>query len=162
MRADGTFRLTYAFAAGGDYHLFAEAAPRGAGSQLMMARLRVGGSKAGTATSTPGDHGIEITPPSTPVPARRMVTLGFALRESSTHAPVGDLEPYLGAQGHLILIHQDGVTFVHSHPGEISQPGHIPFLARLPKPGRYRGWLQVKRKGVVLTNEFELQAGAGD
>jgi len=163
MGTDGTFRLKYAFPSGGEYHLFAEAAPRGAGSQLMMAKLKVSGSK-GSAADAPatGNLGIEMIPPSTPVPSRRMVTLGFALREPATRAPVGDLEPYLGAQGHLILIHQDGVTFVHSHPDEISQAGTIPFLARLPKPGRYRGWLQVKRKGVVVTNQFQLEAGASE
>jgi YtkA-like protein len=159
--ADGTFRLQYTFLAGGEYHLFAEAAPRGAGSQLMMAKLRVSGGKAASVPS-PSGAAIEVRLPDTAVPARRMVTLCFELREPSTHAPIADLEPYLGAQGHLILIHQDATTFVHSHPDEIGQPGNIPFLARLPKPGRYRGWLQVKRKGVVVTNEFQLEAGAGE
>src|SRR5262249_32639136 len=75
---DGIFRLDYAFRSGGEYHLFAEVAPRGAGAQVMMAKLRVSGK------STPAN--VAAAADFAPVPAGRMVTLRFP-------APVAELEP---------------------------------------------------------------------
>jgi hypothetical protein len=54
-----------------------------------------------------------------------------------------------------MLVHEDGVTFVHSHPDE---NGGLNFLSRFPKPGLYRGWLQFKRNGRVCTADFLFRA----
>jgi hypothetical protein len=35
----------------------------------------------------------------------------------------------------------------------------VPFLARFPKPGLYRGWGQFQRAGRVLTVDFVVRAG---
>src|SRR4029453_11957441 len=43
MGADGVFRLRYQFPSGGEYHLFAEVAPKGAGAQVLMGKLKVSG-----------------------------------------------------------------------------------------------------------------------
>ena len=73
------------------------------------------------------------------LPVGRSLTVTFAIKDAATGAPITDLEPYLGAMGHLMLIHEDGVTFVHSHPDETDPAnghnGSIDFLARFPKPG---------------------------
>jgi hypothetical protein len=145
---DGIFRLNYAFASGGEYHLFAQVAPKGAGAQVLMAKLRV----SGKVTPATAPAAAEFAP----VATGRMVTLRFPL-------PVADLELYLGAKGHLILIHKDALTFVHSHPDEnITGGTELPFLARLPKPGIYHGWLQFQQQGKIMTRAFQMQAGAGE
>jgi hypothetical protein len=58
-----------------------------------------------------------------------------------------------------MLVHQDAVTFVHSHPSEKSVDPNIAlsFLVRPPKPGLYRGWLQFQRDGTVVTADFILE-----
>ena len=63
-------------------------------------------------------------------------------------------------------MHEDASTFVHSHPDENAlanapdlPAGSLRFLARFPKPGLYRGWLQIRRAGQVLTADILLQAG---
>ena len=75
-----------------------------------------------------------------------------------------DLQPYLGAMAHLMLLHQDGITFVHSHPDESDpangQRGTLTFLARFPKPGIYRGWLQFQRADQVQTAAFTWEVKA--
>src|SRR5207244_7275861 len=112
---DGTFRMNYVFGAGGEYHLFAERAPRNAGAQVIMAKLRVSGKTPerfdiAKLTRAPvwraGDVRISLQTGGVPIPPRKMVALGFSLTDASTGAPIRDLEPYLGAQAHLILIHQ--------------------------------------------------------
>jgi len=68
------------------------------------------------------------------------------------------MEPYLGAKGHLLMVSQDGLTFVHAHPDEDLSPGSVTFLARVPKPGLYRAWAQFQRNGIVRTASFVIKA----
>jgi hypothetical protein len=90
------------------------------------------------------------------------------------------LEPYLGMPGHAAVVRDDGRVFIHLHPmGTISpaaqqrlsgttlhnaahgapSDGRFPqdtlrFPYAFPEPGRYRVWIQVKRKGRILTGVF--------
>lgn len=66
----------------------------------------------------------------------------------------------LGAAGHLIIIHQDGQTIVHSHPKEdaesnaLVKKGVVSFSARFPKPGIYKAYAQFNWHGAVRTLGF--------
>ena len=171
--SEGKFTLNYTFPTGGEYHLFADVAPKGAGSQILMQPIRIDGpsqaipaearfvpSLADTVT------GMEITLATDPTkfPVGRSLNVTFTVKDAATGAAITDLEPYLGAMAHLLLIHEDGTTFVHSHPDE-SDPtnghqGSLTFLARFPKPGFYRGWLQFQHGGVVQTATFTWEVRA--
>jgi hypothetical protein len=156
LEADGSFHLAYTFAAAGEYRLFADLAPKGAGGQILSAHLNVagGGSEAPDA-SEPADTKAEIVAPTGPLPVRKTVPLEFLLRDARSGEPPSDLEPYLGVAGHLMLLEEDAATFVHVHPDD---SGSLRFLARFPKPGVYRGWLQVQRAGAIRTFEFVFHA----
>ena len=216
---DGSFRLACTFAAGGDYRLFADVAPKGAGGQILAAKLSVSGSESGgfdihkawseeprhsapqpsvsqPSVSQPsatqpsgaqpsgaqpsgaqssaaqpsgaqpsgaaGDCRIALASPRDGFPARKTVPVDFDVRDARTGEAVTDLQPYLGAAGHLMLVHEDASTFVHAHPdenGRDAPAGRLRFLARFPKPGLYRGWVQIQRGGQVLTADVLLQAG---
>ena len=165
---------TQSFPAGGDYRLFADVAPKGAGSQVLSVPLKVTGAKPAWNTA------LTPTPLTTTVdgitatldiankilPIGRTIPVGFKLTDSASK-PITDLEPYLGAFGHLILIHQDGQTFVHSHPMEddaglaLSKAGTVVFNARFPKPGRYKAWGQFQRAGKVITVPFVFDVKGG-
>lgn len=164
---NGKFTLPYTFPTGGEYHLFADVAPKNAGSLILMQPIRVSGptaTSAGNAKFTPSlvdtAGGVNLALASDPasLPVGRSLNITFTLKNSATNAPVTDLEPYLGAAAHLMLLHEDGTTFVHSHPDETDpQNGHngsLAFLARFPNPGFYRAWLQFQRNGKVETATF--------
>ena len=165
--ANGKFTLAYTFPTGGEYHLFADVAPKGAGSQILMQPIRVGGTatagtaplqfKSSLADTVDGVNVAFLTDPAK-LPVGRSFNITFALKNAGVGTPVTDLEPYLGAMAHLMLIHQDGTTFVHSHPDESDvnngHKGTLSFLARFPKPGFYRVWLQFQRGGKVETTSF--------
>lgn len=167
QQADGTFTYTQTFPAGGDYKLFADVAPKGAGSQVLATPLKVAGAKPtwNTAlTPTPMTATVDgitanLDAKNKILPIGRTTPLGFRLTDVS-NKPITDLEPYLGAFGHLMIIHQDGQTFVHSHPQEdaagiaLSKSGTVVFDARFPKAGRYKAWAQFQRAGKVITIPF--------
>jgi hypothetical protein len=171
ITAGGAFVLSHTFPHGGDYHLFADVAPRGAGSQVMFVKLKVGG-RAGRDERTSEDLSlkasaggavVEIAPDQHPIVHGKTKVVPVVFRNPADATPVVDLENYLGAKAHLILIHEDALTFVHSHPDEreaSAVKGIVPFLVRLPKPGVYRAWLQFMRAGSLETARFEVSAGS--
>ena len=61
------------------------------------------------------------------------------------------VEPYLGADGHLVALREGDMAFLHVHPEASDEPGTIRFGATLPSAGRYRLFLQFKHDGVVRT-----------
>lgn len=61
------------------------------------------------------------------------------------------VEPYLGADGHLVALREGDLAFLHVHPEESDEPGVIRFAASLPTAGRYRLFLQFQHDGTVRT-----------
>jgi hypothetical protein len=166
----GEFVLTHTFPRAGVYHLFADIAPEGTGTQVLFTTMTIAGKKQSEVSPPSGDFGLEarvgetsvaIRPTERPMPARKTLQVPVVFQSVTDGRPVTDLEPYLGAKAHLILIHDDAVTFVHSHPDERNAgeatPGTVPFLIRLPKPGVYRAWLQFIRGGVLQTATLRVE-----
>lgn len=118
---------------------------------------------------------------SSPVVASAEANLRFAVAQ-----PVGEsagLEPYLGMPGHAVVVRNDGQVFIHLHPlGTISVaaqtrlsaptggagmshamsapdvPGDtLYFPYAFPQPGSYTVWVQIKRRGRVLTGSFPVE-----
>jgi hypothetical protein len=68
--------------------------------------------------------------------------------------PVG-VEPYLGADGHLVVLRQGDLAYLHAHPiEEEGGGGPIRFMVEYPSAGRYRLFLQFQHEGRVHTAEF--------
>lgn len=165
----GEFKLRYTFPSAGEYTLFVDAAPRGAGGQVMPVQLKVSGPK--TAKFQLGSMPLDGDARAGPIHVKfataqysvgRTLRLESVVRDAKSNAAVNDIQPYLGALGHMILVHEDGLSFVHSHPDELDEKqgrdGRLAFLARFPKPGRYRAWVQVQREGTVHTAPFVVEA----
>ena len=92
--------------------------------------------------------------------------------------PVDDLQPYLGAAGHIVVISSDGSSFGHRHAETeddkgrpvLAMPGtefgpELEMHARFEDPGSYRLFAQFRLgDGTVVTAPFTLHteaAGAG-
>jgi len=77
--------------------------------------------------------------------------------------PVDDVEPYLGARGHLVALREGDLAFQHVHPKDRATEGReISFDVALPGTARHRLFLQFKHDGKVHTAAFTEQAGAAD
>jgi len=82
---------------------------------------------------------------------------------------VTDLEPYLGAYGHLVALRSGDLAYLHVHPegtpaDGVTEPGpDVVFFAEVPSPGRYHLYLDFKHEGVVRTAAFTVTAsGSAD
>ncbi len=82
--------------------------------------------------------------------------------------PVTELEPYLGAFGHLVALREGDLAFLHVHAegdepaaGDTAGP-EIVFFAEAPTAGRYLLYLDFQVDGVVRTAEFVVDAAHGD
>jgi hypothetical protein len=90
------------------------------------------------------------------------------LSVSRNGKPVTDLQPYLGAYGHLVALRAGDLAYLHVHPdGQPSdgktKPGpEVVFYAAVPSAGTYHLYLDFKHEGKVRTAEFTLSAGAKD
>ncbi|MDO9456427.1 hypothetical protein [Nocardioides sp.] len=72
--------------------------------------------------------------------------------------PVTDLEPYLGAYGHLVALREGDLAYLHVHP-EDGEPGpSVAFDAEVPSAGRYHLYLDFRHDGVVRTAGFTVEA----
>ncbi|MGH3496005.1 MAG: hypothetical protein ACRDP1_00875, partial [Nocardioidaceae bacterium] len=87
---------------------------------------------------------------------------------------VDDLQPYLGAAGHVVVMRADGSTFAHRHAETFDSRGR-PVLAlpgtkfgpdldlhvRFDRPGAYRLWAQFElADGSVVTAPLVVRAAA--
>jgi hypothetical protein len=170
VQPDGSYAVTETFPAGGEYLLLSDVSPLGFGQQFLPLPLTVSGAPfAGAYTLAPSPSatrvgGLEIGMEAPAIlRAHEDITLVFALKTPDGR-PVTDLEPYLGAMGHLIMVNGDADRFVHSHPllTDAAQDGKVRFLARFPRPGLYKAWAQFQRGGKVLTADFVVRVVAGN
>jgi len=80
--------------------------------------------------------------------------------------PVTDLQPYLGAYGHLVALRAGDLAYLHVHPDGApndgkTEPGpDVVFYAEVPSPDRYHLYLDFKHEGVVRTASFTV-TGSG-
>ncbi|MFD9504269.1 hypothetical protein [Streptomyces sp. NPDC060035] len=166
--ADGTWSTPVALPAAGDYRVFADFVPgaKNAPDVTLGADLAVAG------TYKPA----ELAKPSrTATVDGYTVTLNGELRPGAAEAltfdvsragrPVTDLQPYLGAYGHLVALRAGDLAYLHVHPdGEPgddsteSGPG-VSFTSTAPSSGTYRLFLDFKHNDTVRTAAFTVRAG---
>jgi len=144
--------------------------------------IYVGGGKSEIDTLADGAT-IRWTRGTTPLIEGRPAPLSFDVREAD--GSPGKLEPYLGMPAHAVVSRDDGSVFIHLHTmgtvstasqqmfvqqqGTMAPPampamsmpvdGRLTFPYAFPKPGRYRIWVQVKRKERIETAAFDADVG---
>ena len=168
-RQDGVFELRHDLAAG-EYVLIADFLPAGGTPQLVQRAVVTPGYTGplfgpfpelasslspGASEQVSGGLRIRMEAPS-PVP-RRETGVRFHVSDAATNLPITDLEPYLGASGHLLIVNQDVTAAIHAHPeGATSSGPVVTFAPVFPAPGRYKVWAQFQRKGAVVTAAFVI------
>lgn len=145
----------------GPWRLFADFKPADADDLTLGADVSVTGDyhrqrlPAPSKTTTVDDYTVTLTGGLSAASSSKLT-----LSVSRGGAPVTDLQPYLGAYGHLVVLRSDDLGYLHVHPegapGDgVTKPGpDITFYATTPSTGTYRMFLDFQHNGVVRTAEF--------
>jgi heavy metal-binding protein len=163
---DGRFRLTCRFPVGGRYTLFHDFTPATVGMQVVPVELTVQGRSRAPVPLEVDDrapkrvHGYQVK--LTHSALAPDLGCGFAFWLSRGGRPVTDLEPFLGAMGHLVIVSQDRQAYIHSHPLDpnATRGPVVEFGMGFPKTGRYKAWGQFGHRGRVLTVPFVVEVTA--
>jgi len=156
---DGKMTVTHAFATGGDFYVYADVKPRGKETETVRSTLMVKGespspaSLASTVPDTVKGDGWSANVSVTPVRVGES-TVMFEFKDGEAK-PLSDLQPYLGAMGHLVVVNVKDGDYAHAHPdAKSSAPGEVRFMVHFAKPGIYKGWGQFKRGEKVFDVPF--------
>lgn len=161
--ADGTWAIRLDLPEAGAYRVFTDIAPRALGRTITLgADLAIAGHYApqpvpSVARATEVD-GYEVTVDGELRAEGDLLTL--TVRKNGE--PVTDLQPYLAAFGHLVILRAGDLAYVHVHPN--GEPGdgitpsgpEITFHTAVPGPGTYRLFLDFKHNDIVRTSAFTL------
>ncbi|WBQ04524.1 hypothetical protein [Kribbella sp. CA-293567] len=154
--ADGTWSIPFTFTAGGQWRMFTDFQPAALGKTLTLgADLNVSGLYIPVPLNEPASvysvDGYDVTLAGTPV-AGQESELTFSV--SKAGKPVTDLQPYLGASGHLVSLRGGDLAYLHTHPLK-----GITFGTTFPTAGTYSLFLDFKHADKVRTAEFTVNVG---
>lgn len=158
---NGNFSIDTSFPGGGDYKLFVDFVPKGGSSTTLSEWVKVEGEeKAHEAINADeklvkvvDGKEVELTLSSTK--AQDEVTLTFNIADVQTNKGISNLEQYLGAVGHVVVLSDDAEKYLHVHPLDEKATGpKAEFMTSFPKSGTYKIWGQFQHQGKVFTVPF--------
>lgn len=164
FQADGTYTLDEVFPTGGEFVVFADYQPTGAGNQVERHTIAVTGivsnnepfTKESLRTETNG-YKVSLIPSEGKLVTNNMIHLGVEVMEGKN--PVTDFENIMGTKGHLVIISGDGQKYLHVHPDEVD--GKMDLHTQFDQPGIYRAYFQFQTNGKLHTSYFTLNVKEG-
>lgn len=100
-------------------------------------------------------YDVQLTATPASVTAQVPTTLSFTLNRGGTL--VKNLEPYLGALGHTVVLREGDLEFLHAHALDenvAGQTGTVDFAVTFPSEGTYKVFSQFQHEGKILTTDF--------
>lgn len=209
LKGNGTFTVTTTLPSAGTYKLYADYTPKGRAQEVPQHDFAAGSSTAAVAPQLVPDkmqgawmtkkviahpegepnasggatYEIALMPMPMPIIAGQDTMLHFQIRDAKGK-PVKDLQPYLGAMGHAVILSRDTQSYLHSHPmapgaeHDMSKMGDmdmskmndapapksggpdVMFHTNFPTAGLYKAWGQFMHKGKIITAPFVVNVGA--
>jgi hypothetical protein len=171
---DGTWSIDVTLPKPGYYQVLSDFMPSGGSSQFLARPLITAGYTGSdlvaesahlkpdtSPTQTVDDLTATVDFSPSPFVAGSYGHITYKLTNAKTGEPVRDLQTYLGAFGHMLIMSEDMVDYVHSHPVDSPSPDmnleelrggpDVMFEGLMPKPGRYRAWTQFRYHDRILT-----------
>jgi hypothetical protein len=154
--------------AAGTYRFFADFAPADHDDALTLGiDIAVAGDYQPALLPAPAVHaavdGYDVALAGTPA-AGREAELTFTVTRNGEN--VTDLQPYLGAFGHLVSLRGGDLAYLHTHPADEATAGEhggpsVRFVAEFPSAGTYRLFLDFQAGGNVHAAAFTVNVPTG-
>ena len=163
----GDYRIKTTVSQGGKYHIYADYKPSGSGAQLDHQTIEVKGD-IGVAknyttpqlTATDSDITLELIGNGSNFKTNEMLHIDGRISMNGKSISANELDNFLGAKAHVVLIGVDNKSFIHVHP-EISG-NNLHMHATIQDPGTYRAWIQFMYRGKLYTTDYVLIVNAGN
>jgi hypothetical protein len=212
-KGNGEFVVTTTLPREGSYKLYADYTPEGKSQEVPQQEIATSGAQPTPTMVLPvvdtlGDDGwmvkhvtsapeglpnqrggaeyeVALMPMPGKIVAGKDVMLHFQVRDRSGK-PINNLEPYLGALGHAVILSSDTKIYLHTHPmeGEMEGMDHgamnhkpaggdtakgekhaapksggpdVMFHTNFPEAGLYKAWGQFQHKGKIVAASFVLK-----
>lgn len=169
MDEHGTWSTPWEWAEGGSYRVFTDFTPHGAEGGITLGRTVLVDGEFEAVHATPEERTSEID--------GYIATLvgdlsaggesTLTVEISKDGKPVTNIEPYLGAFGHLVALRDGDLAYLHVHPtgtepeaGELSGP-EVSFATEAPTSGRYLLYFDFQVEGKTHSAAFVLTTGEG-
>jgi len=163
MAPDGTWGIDLTLAAPGSYRAIADFT------------AVVGGQQIATTLGTDLTVAGRYAPVALPAPTQQVKTTNFTVSYEGTprtgsirpilvtvtgpDAKPAVLQPYLGAFGHLVMLRQGDLGYVHVHPEPRLVDGKVKLWLAAPSPGAYRMFFDFQVAGRVYTAAWSVTTG---
>lgn len=161
---NGLFTITTKFPNGGTYNLIADFVPKGSVKTTQKHSLQVAGDVPpqqpiqpdANLTKTVAGKEVTLTFDNKPQ-AGTEVTLTFNIKDAQSKNPITNLQPYLGAIGHVVILSADSEQYLHVHPMDSGSGPNAVFQTTFPNNGVYKIWGQFQHENNVFVVPFVVQ-----
>ncbi len=158
LAPDGTWTTTVALTPG-SWRVVADSTPTAHGEGLVLgADLAVGGASEPVPLPAPSPtaevDGYTVTVDGDLVAGRESEVVVTVARDG---APVTDLQPYLGARGHLVALRAGDLGYLHVHP-TAATGAEVRFAVEVPAAGDHRLFFDFRHGDVVRTAAVTVTA----
>jgi len=162
LGADGVWTTALMLPAPGIWRAYADFAAFGANGGQTAYTLGVDLTVAGGYSPVPLPaparestvDGLVVTFEGTP---RTGGTTPLTFRVWRDGAPISALEPYLGSYGHLVVLREGDLGYLHIHADPPTSANQARFWLTAPSVGRYRMFFDFKVGEALHTAAFTLQ-----
>jgi hypothetical protein len=151
--ADGTWTVDLPALSPGGYRVIADTVPSDGPDLALTVDLVVPGVAIGRPLPDPTDTVVvdDLTVELDLRSAADSITAELTVRRDGAAV---DLDPYLGARGHLVAIGADDLGYLHVHPTDGDGP--VSFAVARPTPGRSALFFDFSVDGQVRTAAFTV------
>lgn len=116
----------------------------------------------GARRKTVEGYDAQLTAAPASITAQVPITISVTLSKNGTL--VKNLESYLGALGHTVVLREGDLEFLHTHAldeGVATQTGRVDFAVTFPREGMYKVFSQFQHEGKILTTDFVVSVERG-